>query len=274
VKALGLLLAVLLSVRARSASQRRQQCVDRSVRMLMNALDLLSQLRTADTKKKFQPVLEWWMCEAAWFITRRCGKLWENAQEVQPKREWDIPQPSILPPNMNPGLVTFVGPRIHSEGIRDVLDQLFASEIEAQAAGSDKISATRRFHRNCDKHLDAMVGNLDALVAMEEESTPVAYQWLLQFMVLVYVSFYPWCVTHETAFMLLFTTAIMSFVYYGLNTITHEHEEPFGQFGADLNLQRSYEYFFDVLAGQQSETPAVSRANSSGHRAESPQVPG
>jgi len=246
VKALGLLLAVLLSVRARYSTMRRQSCIERAIRLIFNCLDVLELLRTRESQQRLLPSLTFILAEVGHFVTAQCGKRLGEPSVV--KREWEPSRPDDLPAEMTPWTTVALGPRNLVIALRETIDLLFEAERSAHKSRKvDEISAIRRFHRNADTELRSLRTNIDYLVALEEEASSVDFQFLLAWLILVYVSLYPWCVTHESRGVMLVSTALMTVIFYSLNALTHEHENPLGAYGTDLNLPRSFHWLCEHL---------------------------
>jgi hypothetical protein len=88
---------------------------------------------------------------------------------------------------------------------------------------------------------------------MQEENHSEQYQWLISFLICGYLALYPWCITLEGTLMAGLTTWGVAFVFFGLNAVTHEHENPFGvDYSSDFNLRYSFLHFFDGLEREEA----------------------
>jgi hypothetical protein len=290
-KSTGMLMAVLLSLRAKMASSRRQQLMLAVVRMMNDARTLLyyAGLMQGDCRSKLRRALRFIFWEVAKWISlgttsskatkfdlgscSSCCRASGYPAEVAPSSPPEQPTPPSSPPALSATTVDLADvPHEFREGLfahmskrggklgvypssprglllylREIVDDLIIL-TELDHAPTDDTSKIRRWHRTIDGCLSSMLGSFDFVVSMQEENHSEQYQWLISFLICGYLVLYPWCITHEGTWMTGLTTWGIAFVLFGLNAVTHEHENPFGvDYSSDFNLRYSFLHFFDGL---------------------------
>jgi len=111
----------------------------------------------------------------------------------------------------------------------------------------DRISIIRRWHRNVDLDLLNICHQFDTLLMYKEELHTAQFRWMLSSVILLYVALYPWCVNHETTLVLGGTTIGMAFVFYGLNAMTEQLEDPVAQHQQGFDLTTIFQAMFEKM---------------------------
>ena len=245
-RAVGLLLAVLLSLRAKNAVSRRQKLMAGVLDMMNCAKNLLYLVHFEPTAKdKLRAVLEFTFLEAA-------------AWALPVMKEGDhVADLGMLPEEYRD--VAFVLRAKHSAHIsprplllwlRELCDQLFDPDLATNSAGKDKmdkISIIRRFHRNTEEELHTLFSKFDFLLMFRENFVTSQFRWMLETVIFVYVVLYPWCVCNESNLVLGATTVGMACVFYGLNALTEQLEDPVHHQTQGFDLKRTFQNLFAEL---------------------------
>lgn len=134
--------------------------------------------------------------------------------------------------------------------LREICDQLFDPDLATTHAGSekmDKISIIRRFHRNMEDELHNLFAKFDFLLMFRENFVTNQFRWMLETVIFVYVVLYPWCVCNESNLVLGATTVGMACVFYGLNALTEQLEDPVHHQTQGFDLRRTFIQLFQEL---------------------------
>lgn len=257
-KSLGMLLAVLVSVRTRNGVVRREQVLSLVLAMGSTARDVVElvasvpDLTVSDderlrTRVKLLNILEFTFARIAhWLEVRELGLPPERLEDSTPT--WQGPDIDDLPAEYRKaaarlGSMPFLGmpPRPLLYFLREVCDKLWAIPEDLNL---DRISKIRRWHKLIDIELDGLLKMFDVLSTFLEEVQPRQMTWLVDLLIYTYTSLYPWCVRHESALMLTTTTLGMCFVFLGLNTLTCELEDPLLRHSHGFNLSLIFEQVF------------------------------
>jgi len=251
-KALGLLLAVLLSLRARNAVISRQKAIRDVLSMINSAESLLALPLSAHKRFKLRVVLEFTFAEIVnWFDSENAG-----AMCCSTKAKWKGPTFEDLPVEFQ--IAPFYLVSLHDSGtsprmllshLISVCDTLFdpCGYDESNGVG-DKVSYIRRWHKNVDIDLRNILTQFDNLCVYEQELNTKEFRWMLSLLITVYVSLYPWCVDSESTVTLGCTTILMACVYYGMNAITRQVEDPFGHHYQGFDLEALFHKAFATHA--------------------------
>ena len=229
-RAVGLLLAVLLSSRCENAMTRRQELMEAVLQMINSAQNLLYLFHfDREARSKLREVLYFMFKEIA-----------ECALRIPPKKQ-PLKEVSAAGLNSLPDQYrdwAFVFRAKHDEDIstrpllirlRHLCDELFDPDLATETAGPekvDKVSIIRRYHQNSEKELRTIVDKFDFLLMFRESFVTDQFRWMLETVIFVYIVLYPWCVCHESNMVLGATTFGMAVVFYGLNALTEQLEDP------------------------------------------------
>lgn len=258
-KALGMLLAVLLSVRARNGVGRRQHVMGTVLNMGARARDIL-QLAADDCRlepleeeclrrrDELRLILEYVFAKIAyWFEVRELRH--GSDEDTQPN--WQGPLIEDLPSHcrkaaMRLGSMLSLGmsPRPLFYYVREVCDRLWDPHEDAKF---DRISNIRRWHKQIDIEINGLIRHFDDLATFQEEIQPRQMTWLIAGLICLYTSLYPWCVQDESGPVLAATTLGMCFVFYGLNALTCEIEDPLLRCSHGFNLSLIFQQLFRNL---------------------------
>lgn len=255
-KATGLLLAVLLSLRAKNAVSRRQHlqgCVMRMINCCRNILELAA-CQDVSSRRKLRLVMHFIFCDIAAWISGHTHDGLSGDAFVDP----DAPKIEDLPLEFRAFIFQLrskaalrVSPRPMLMTLRTICDTLFDPR-SFDPVRTDEVSHTRRWHRNIDKELESILSLFDAVEIYNEESYTRQFTWLVASLIFIYISLYPWVVQHESAAVLGVTTAGMAFVFYGLNSMTQQLEDPFHDHGSGFNLALTFRKTFADLRAEES----------------------
>jgi len=108
----------------------------------------------------------------------------------------------------------------------------------------DRISVIRRWHRNMERDLHTITANFDVLLMYRERLLTPQFRFMLGCVIFVYIALYPWCVRNESSVILGVTTVGMAFVFYGLNAMTEQLEDPVLHRGQGFNLSLTFRKMF------------------------------
>mmetsp|Transcript_45740 Transcript_45740/g.106908 ORF Transcript_45740/g.106908 Transcript_45740/m.106908 type:complete len:173 (+) Transcript_45740:1-519(+) len=111
----------------------------------------------------------------------------------------------------------------------------------------DKISIIRRFHRNMEEELRMLFSKFDFLLMFRENFVTSQFRWMLETVIFVYVVLYPWCVCNESNLVLGATTVGMACVFYGLNALTEQLEDPVHHQSQGFDLWTTFINLFEDL---------------------------
>ena len=244
-RAVGLLLAVLLSLRAKNAVSRRQKLMAAVLDMMNCAKNLLYLFHFNPlSRAKLRKVLEFAFLEAAaWALP-----------EMKPGNT--VADLDALPAEYRE--VAFVlrgkhhaniSPRPLLLWLRELCDQLFDPETATKKASDklDTISVTRRFHRITEEELHKLFAKFDFLLLFRENFVTDQFRWMLETVIFIYVVLYPWCVCNESNLVLGATTVGMALVFYGLNALTEQLEDPMNHETPGFDLRESFKQLFSEL---------------------------
>jgi len=266
-KAVGLLLAVLLSLRAKNAVSRRQKLMVGVLDMMNTAKNLLYLLSDKDrNRRRMRAMLQFCFMEVAIWVTRNTpNAAFTDAGPSHSLADLD-PEDREAVFVLRSKCAAGIGPRPLMLFLRDFCDELFDPDAPTEskfvqrpsgdesAGGSpptktriDKVSIIRRFHRNLETELHALFEKFDFLLMYREQFMTMQFRWMLDTVIFVYVLLYPWCVRNETRTVLGATTAGMAFVFYGLNALTEQLEDPVQQKGQGFNLPDTFRVMFEDL---------------------------
>jgi len=257
-KGMGLLLAVLMSLRAKNAVSRRMKLVSTILKMLNAARNILEMTDLGDirVRRDLYHILSFTFAEIAIWFGHTAARV-RNAQgknEVEAAIAWHRMVFSKIPAHLRLSLLTNgnmhalgVSPRPILTHLRDICDSMFNVETFEQkesAKGIDKISSIRRYHRNIDKEMEHLIDQFDHCCGYEEQVTTPQFSLMLSMLIFLYVAFYPWQAQHESKLVLGLTTSSLALVFYGLNSITQEMECPLEMNGQGFNVMLTFQKAF------------------------------
>jgi len=281
-KSVGLLLAVLLSLRAKMAMSRRQKLMNGILTMMNSARNIveLTGNETSYKRDRLRNMLAFCFAEIAVWVV---GEASEEGEEDED--EPFVPGPKLEDLCSEDRDMAFIlrgksslhaSPRPLLMYLRQMCDELFEPEEERRRACRttsgllcglqeesaeplspispigkrmespryderpgkvDTISVVRRYHRNIEIELHNVTDEFDSLLMYREELHTTQFRWMISSVILLYVAMYPWCVRQESTLVLGGTTMGMAFVFYGLNAMTEQLEDPVAlhEQGFDLN---------------------------------------
>lgn len=245
-RAVGLLLAVLLSLRAKNAVSRRQKLMAGVLDMMNSAKNLLYLVHfEPESQAKLRKMLEFCFLEAAaWASPPTTPYVKHGDLDILPEeyKEAAFILRAKPPENISPRPVLLY--------LREICDQLFDPDLATTHAGSekmDKISIIRRFHRNMEDELHNLFAKFDFLLMFRENFVTNQFRWMLETVIFVYVVLYPWCVCNESNLVLGATTVGMACVFYGLNALTEQLEDPVHHQTQGFDLRRTFIQLFQEL---------------------------
>lgn len=258
-KALGMLLAVLLSVRARNGVSRRQHVMRTVLDMGARARDLI-QLAAEDCHKdlcseemqsrrrELRVLLEFTFAKIAhWFAVREL--CYEGDEDQELAISWRGPLIEDLPVEFRKSALRLgstlslgMSPRPLFYYIREICDHTWDPGLDGTKI--DRVSTIRRWHKQMDIEINGLIRHFDDLATFQEEVQPRQMTWLISSLICVYTSLYPWCVQDESAIVLSTTTLGMCMVFYGLNALTCEIEDPLLQRSHGFNLSLIFDQLF------------------------------
>jgi len=252
-KAIGLLLAMMLSLRAKNAWSRRQAMMKSLMRMMNSAWSIICVVDPEDCNPQrlvkylafcFQEVAIYIDDVSDWKDLQMHAMRIEELDEADRETAFIMCQKGYYHESPRPLLVR----------IRQVCDQIFEPDKHLQLSGGeervDKIRIIRRFHCNIDRELDTILAEFDNLRLFKEPYLTVQYISMIHIVIFVYMVLYPWCVAHENAPLLGMTGIGMGVVFYGLNHVTVGLESPRTQSGQGFNLFLTFHQMFGQLEYQ------------------------
>jgi len=261
----GMLLAILLSFRTKNAVSLRQNVGAAVLRMMGSARSLLHLAsRSSDAYEGNWTRLHWvlsvaFLQSADWLVLHS-----EKAGSAPVDKEHGLP--ALSPPKS----VTdrdleecFVRgskvsanmactPRPMLQYVREVCDDVFDYGRFAGDMGGKKTSETdkvRRWHRNVDRLVDGIIHSFDEIVTLQECIGTQQLRQLINGILFFYLALYPWCVRHESTWVLASTCLGLSCIFYGLDTVAQELETSVGggKSPIDLDVRLTFENFFASL---------------------------
>lgn len=256
-KSTGLLLAVMLSLRVRNAVTRRTDLVNQMLSMINTAKTVLDMAGASslENRRVLSQALGVCFADVALWLTRHCAE--EYSESISVTKDWLRDQLSRLPNHYKRnflrlgGIVAMgVSPRPQLLYLRDVCDQLFIPEA-TQDGAIDQISNIRRWHKNIDRELQRLVDLFDDLCLYDEEVHTKEFRWLISALIFSYVALYPWFVADERKFILAMTTCLMAVVFYGLDAMAQELEEPLGPHSQGLNIALTFRQAFAEIENEE-----------------------
>jgi hypothetical protein len=279
-KAVGLLLAVLLSLRAKMAMGRRQKLMNDILSMMNSARNIveLTGGEASYKRERLRSMLSFCFAEiAAWAVDDDPG----DGSAVEGPRLEDLSSEDRDMAFILRGKVSLhASPRPLLVYLRQMCDELFEPELERRRAclttsgllcriagddnlteasqdesclspaGFDKmdtVSVVRRYHRNIEIELHNVTNQFDHLLMYKEELHTTQFRWMISSVILLYVALYPWCVRHESTLVLGGTTMGMAFVFYGLNAMTEQLEDPVAAHEQGFDLAHIFKSMFDKI---------------------------
>lgn len=126
-------------------------------------------------------------------------------------------------------------------------DEHALAEKDTQQEKMDTISVVRRFHRNIEIELHNVTSQFDNLLMYKEELHTTQFRWMISSVILLYAALYPWCIRHESTIVLGGTTVLMAFVFYGLNAMTEQLEDPVAAHEQGFDLGNIFRAVFEKL---------------------------
>lgn len=256
-KALGMLLGLLLSMRARSGAVRRERSLRILLGMGWRARDLIELVAplpdTTDTpddcvreRRKLRVCLEFTFAKIAhWVQVRELGPPEDGGSSVP---TWQGPGVEDLPKEfrkraMQLGSMPMLGnvsrPLVYF--VREVCDSLWAP---AEDPKIDRISMIRRWHKQIDIEIDGLLTDLDDMSTFLEEAQPRHLTILMKVLICAYTSLYPWLVLHENEVMLVATSLGVCFVFLSLHEIACELDDPLIRHSHGYNISLIFEQQF------------------------------
>ncbi|CAL1147119.1 unnamed protein product [Cladocopium goreaui] len=238
-RAVGLLLAVLLSLRAKNAVSRRQKLMAGVLDMMNCAKNLLYLVHfNPNSRAKLRGVLEFAFLEAAaWALP-----VMEQGEDVADLN--DLPEEyREVAFVLRAKYAAHISPRPLFMWLRELCDELFDPALATKSAG---ISIIRRFHRNAEEELHTLFAKFDFLLMFRENFVTDQFRWMLETVIFIYVVLYPWCVCTESNLVLGATTVGMACVFYGLNSLTEQLEDPVHH-PQGVDLKKTFKRLFEEL---------------------------
>ncbi|CAJ1337496.1 unnamed protein product, partial [Effrenium voratum] len=153
---------------------------------------------------------------------------------------------------------------------------LFDPDLATSHAGSekmDRISIIRRFHRNLEDELHLLFSKFDFLLMFRENFVTSQFRWMLETVIFVYVVLYPWCVCNESNLVLGATTVGMACVFYGLNALTEQLEDPVHHQTQGFDLRKTFVNLFQESWTEMKLCGSAAVPSSSGTRRRGLQSP-
>eukprot|EP00435_Cladocopium_sp_Y103_P021721 s2777_g5.t1 len=205
-RAVGLLLAVLLSLRAKNAVSRRQKLMAGVLDMMNCAKNLLYLIHfNPQNRSKLRSVLEFVFLEAAaWALPAM--KPGEDVADLN-----DLPEEyREVAFVLRAKYAAHISPRPLLLWLRELCDELFDPELATKSAGPEKmdqISIISRFHLNAEEELHTLFAKFDFLLMFREKFVTDQFRWMLETVIFIYLVLYPWCVGNESNLVLGATTA-------------------------------------------------------------------
>lgn len=281
-KSTGLLLAVMLSLRARNAVGRRQDLQIQVLRMINAAKSILEFAGTGPGESHREDLVNvlalafadiaLWLQTRAWSeSSSRCGCTMDSSFLEEMVLKWReaileqateqvrrcvrsfgaIPVSGGADVSADAPTSLCISPRPLLLHLREICDFFYTpvgtgeyDEVKKEYA-IDKISNIRRWHKNIDLHLQRLVDAYDELLIYYEEAHSKPIRWLISSLIFFYVGFYPWAVSSERSLILGATTLLMAMVFYGLNALAQELEEPLSAHSQGVNLGLTLVLAFD-----------------------------
>jgi len=266
-KGMGMLLAVLLSLRVKNAVTRRQRVASVVLAMTAHARSLLYiSSRGKDgfkIAKTLHVMLHYSFMEAAdWLLLLgdndglRKG-FFVNCAPVSPvcrsgqrdailalPQEW---RKECFLHAAKVGRNFAFTPRPLLQYLREACDSIFDYKNFAgdnsQVDGTSKI---RRWHKLVDNDVDGVIKAFDKLTAFQEINGTRHFEPIILGLIFCYLALYPWCVSHESTFILGSTTLLMACVFYALDSAASTLEKSIGDgsFPSDIDLHSTFSCFF------------------------------
>lgn len=301
--ATGLLLAVLVSLRAKNAMTRRTKLMAGVLQMMNSGKNMLdistgpTWSETKATRQRLKLMLAFCFAEIAKWVMN--GSEEDLAFQDGGRPHWHGPRLEQLAPQDQEAVFCLrakaelgISPRPLLLYLRQFCDELFDPDKECHLYGRgntsggkliqshclplgaqdlrlpaarrepceeddqqqikfDRISVIRRWHRNIEVELHNLTAQFDTLLMFREELHTPQFRWVLSSVILLYVALYPWCVIKESTTVLCLTTMGIAFVFYGLNTMTEQLENPILQPGQGFNLERTFQKMFADMEGEE-----------------------
>mmetsp|Transcript_19235 Transcript_19235/g.50800 ORF Transcript_19235/g.50800 Transcript_19235/m.50800 type:complete len:497 (-) Transcript_19235:28-1518(-) len=279
-RATGLLLAVMLSLRAKNALTRRQVLMNTVLKLMnsaRNIVGIVGHITKARKKRLFS------------FLCFCFHEIALHVDEVSPMdhHAWGLedldPEDREAAFILRSKLRLQVSPRPLLIHVRQVVDELVDLELHFRLANSksyrsvlrdshkagvgipeasvlgpedpsfvDRVSIIRRYHRLIDVELYHVVHEFDALLMFRERLLTPQFRYMIHAIIFIYVTLYPWCVQNESAAILGLTSIGMGFVFYGLNHMTNGLEDPMKLKGQGFNLALTFQNMFVNLEREDS----------------------
>eukprot|EP00930_Biecheleria_cincta_P001054 TRINITY_DN102219_c0_g1_i1.p1 TRINITY_DN102219_c0_g1~~TRINITY_DN102219_c0_g1_i1.p1 ORF type:complete len:370 (+),score=53.42 TRINITY_DN102219_c0_g1_i1:20-1129(+) len=235
-KVLGVLLALLLSLRAKAGVSTRQRLIERIVLMINSArtlLDLVAQVQPENFETMHKVIYYSYMRIARWFSDHA-----DSDDDIFGPQIQDIPREFQRDLLRAGGMLELgVPPRsviVYLSKVTDIL-------LDKQAS---------RYARIADGEIKNILGAFDSMSICDEDIQPDRLRQLLDVLIFLYVVLYPWCVDTEGFHVLAGTTLGISFTFYGLSILTHEIIHPSRRHSQGIDLQATFDLAFKTIERQ------------------------
>lgn len=236
-KALGLLLGLLLSSRAKNALQQRQKLVNSVFRMICsakNVMDIMGSTAQKEDAMKLVVYKEFLLEQVAREISRAqpctMDDVPEQLQEYREAIQYRACCSGAEPRHLSTRALILL--------LRTLCDQAFDVDKRVQPDLISRVDHIRRYHKLIDLEMTEMLTCFDSMCFFEQELA-VTYQMrcMISLIIFLYAGFYPWCVQDESAVVLGITTFLIAFVFYVLDGLTLELEDPLSAHGQGMDLR-------------------------------------
>jgi len=242
----GILLAMLLSLRMGKCVGMRAQLIQRVLSMLNSAQNLMYLVAGHDAEKRriLHTVFAYVFAQIArWF------------NKDLPESDCWLGPPLDALPAIFQDRARYEGGCIELDApprqliffLSEVIDEVYERPQEDDTK-YDSVSVLRRWHRLVDQDLNNIMIQYDFLSTQQEELLPPQFVLLVSSLIFWYVALYPWCVADESALVLGLTTTAMGMTFYCLNALTDEIATPLKHHDHSWNLMSSFQEAFEKIA--------------------------
>jgi len=268
-RAMGLLLAVLMSLRAKNALTRRSRLISNVLGMMNSARTILDVCggKCAEKRWRLRSFLRFALLQAAANI---CGDHSGVAASAMPSMQELHPDDRLAAFCLRgkASLKTYARPLLlylqqlcddvfdahehtrqanhtwlasHSDSVIPISFSREGHEHEdCLQAPVDIVAVIRRHHTIMRRECRSIVIHYDALMMYSERFLTAEFKLMLSSLIFLYIALYPWCVQNESKIVLYFTTFGLAVVFYGLNSMTEHLEDPTLRRGQGFNLILSF----------------------------------
>jgi len=255
-KSLAVLIGFLLSFRATRANERRTSAYVLVETLCDAARDLFYLFPAlSDIREEAKQILRYTYFNLARYFSHQLGgdSLSEratvafNLASIAPKRRETLLLVSSIPElHISPKQMISALPPVFTEMYKEFqLKERCAStgNKDATLSENEKVLFMQLCRTKCEK----IVVTYESICLMESTRTTSLYRTMLEVTLFLFLASFAWVATFKTVAHMLTSSLLVTFVYFGVDVVADEVDDPFGNDITDIPLNNMVREMFELL---------------------------